>query len=260
MAGLLSSLLYVATDLIAAMLYPGYSLLDRAVSELSATGAPTKHLWSATGPVYQMLLVAFGIGVYRAAVTNRALRVTGALVIALGVTGTLWAFFPMHERGTVFNWQDVGHIVLTIVTVACFVTFIAFGAFALGRRFRVYSFVTLAALVVGFVVTFARADRIAAGLPTPWLGLTERINVYGYLLWVAVLAVALIRQSPWTRTKARSPTALNEVHGFVAPGFEPVRAEFERNFAETRRDWRGGRGVLARREGGRPVGWTSRAP
>ena len=191
-AGLIASALYIATDLLCAAMYPGYSLLDHAISELSATGAPTKRLWSAMGPVYEVLMIAFGVGVLRAGANNRVLRVTGWLLLVFAATGFLWAFFPMHQRGTQFNWQDIGHIVLTIVTVGLILTYIGFGAFALGRRFRLYSFATILALVAAFAVTFARADRIAAGLPTPWLGLTERVNVYGYLLWVAVLAVALV--------------------------------------------------------------------
>jgi len=34
--------------------------------------------------------------------------------------------------------------------------------------------------------------RIAANLPTPWLGVWERINVFGYMLWVFILAIVLI--------------------------------------------------------------------
>ena len=30
-------------------------------------------------------------------------------------------------------------------------------------------------------------------LPTPWVGVRERINIYGYMLWMAVLAIALLR-------------------------------------------------------------------
>jgi hypothetical protein len=35
--------------------------------------------------------------------------------------------------------------------------------------------------------------RIAADLPTPWVGVWERINVGAFLLWVVVLATALLR-------------------------------------------------------------------
>jgi hypothetical protein len=36
--------------------------------------------------------------------------------------------------------------------------------------------------------------RIAANLPTPWVGLWERINIGVFLLWVVVLAIALLRR------------------------------------------------------------------
>jgi hypothetical protein len=35
--------------------------------------------------------------------------------------------------------------------------------------------------------------RIAANLPTPWVGLWERINIGAFLLWVIVLATMLLR-------------------------------------------------------------------
>jgi hypothetical protein len=39
----------------------------------------------------------------------------------------------------------------------------------------------------------SHGPRIAANLPTPWVGVWERINIGAFLLWVVVLAVALLR-------------------------------------------------------------------
>jgi hypothetical protein len=39
---------------------------------------------------------------------------------------------------------------------------------------------------------FMDASRLAQNLPTPWLGLEERSSVYGYMLWMAALAVVLL--------------------------------------------------------------------
>jgi hypothetical protein len=36
------------------------------------------------------------------------------------------------------------------------------------------------------------APRMAASLPTPWLGVWERINISGYMLWVVVLTLDLL--------------------------------------------------------------------
>jgi len=43
-----------------------------------------------------------------------------------------------------------------------------------------------------------QGPRIAANLPTPWLGITERVNVYSSMLWVLVLAVVLLREEQRT--------------------------------------------------------------
>jgi len=85
-------------------------------------------------------------------------------------------------------------MMLTGVLVLLLLLAIGFGAFALGRRFRVYSFGTLLTLVVFGALTARYAARLAAGQPTPGLGILERINIYASLLWVAVLATALLRR------------------------------------------------------------------
>src|SRR5262245_27986610 len=75
-AGILSAFVYIATDLIAASRYPGYSIADQAISELSAIGAPTQDLWTAMMPAFGIFLVAFSVGVIRMSSQNRALRIT----------------------------------------------------------------------------------------------------------------------------------------------------------------------------------------
>jgi hypothetical protein len=57
----------------------------------------------------------------------------------------------------------------------------------------VYSLATLAILAAFGTLTFLDAPRIAANLPTPYIGVWERINVGAFLLWVVVLATTLLR-------------------------------------------------------------------
>jgi hypothetical protein len=44
-------------------------------------------------------------------------------------------------------------------------------------------------------LTFVEAPRLQANLPTPWIGLWERVNISVFLLWIAVLATVLLRDS-----------------------------------------------------------------
>jgi hypothetical protein len=48
-------------------------------------------------------------------------------------------------------------------------------------------------LVAFGALTGLDAPRIAANLPTPWVGVWERINIGVFLLWVVILAIALLR-------------------------------------------------------------------
>ncbi len=228
--GIFASLLYAAMLVFIPLQWEGYSSASQTNSELSAIGAPTRPLWFGFGIVYTLLMIAFGWGVWMSAGDRRALRIAGSVLIASGILGLGWP--PMHLRGTEFTLTDTLHIVWTGVTLVGMLLVISFGATAFGKRFRVYSIATMMIWALFGTLTWLAGPRIAANLPTPWLGIWERINAVAYLLWGAVFAVALLRR----RFHASSPSpewrGRQGVNGFVAPGFEEVKAAFERNFAE----------------------------
>lgn len=193
-SGALSSLWYLAMDLLSAMRYPGYSLLHQAISELSAIGAPTSQFWASLSPMYGLLVLAFAVGVLREARGSRALRLTGWLLLALSATGILWWMFPMHQRGADFAPTDLGHILMGAGSVIFIPTFIAAGARTLGRNFRTYSLATLPVFLLGGIGSFLYVNRMIAQEPTPWLGVVERTGIYSYLLWIGVFSIALLRE------------------------------------------------------------------
>jgi hypothetical protein len=210
--GILSSLLYVAMTIFVAMQWEGYSSASQTISELSAIGAPTRSLWAVPGAIYTVLVTAFGWGVWKSAGRSRALRIAGGLTLAYGSLGVLWPFAPMHIRETLAagggTLSDTMHLVLASVTVLLMLLAISFAAAAFGTRFRVYSLATLAILAAFGALTFLDAPRIAANLPTPWIGVWERINLGVFLLWVVVLATTLLRvKDDAAATDRRDPLA-----------------------------------------------------
>ena len=210
-AGILSSLLYVITDVLGGMRYPGYSFGSQAISELMAVGAPSEAFVDPLFIIYCLLVLAFGAGVVReGAGHSRPLRIAGALLIgyaAIGFTGP--TLFEMHQRGAGTANGDTPHIVVTGVLVLLLLLAIGYAAFALGKRFRLYSFATLVILVVFGALSAPYSARLAAGQPTPGFGIIERILIYSSLLWVAVLAIALLRRRSYrSTTDARITAAL----------------------------------------------------
>jgi hypothetical protein len=97
--GVLSSLLYVFIDALAALRYGDYhSYMSQAISELAAIGAPTRQLVHPLFIAYSVLLIAFGVGVWTSAGRSRALRVIGTLLVGIAVVGLVTP--PMYLRGT----------------------------------------------------------------------------------------------------------------------------------------------------------------
>lgn len=169
--GILAAVLYVA--MMQAIRYDGYNWISQTPSELSAIGAPTRTLWFWLAWVYT------------------------ALMLASGLLGFVWPFAPMHQREVLAagggTLSDTLHIVLAFVTVPLFLLTVGFGAAAFGRRFRLYSMATIVIALAFGVLTGLAGPRVAANLPTPYVGLWERINIGMYMIWLVVLAVVLLR-------------------------------------------------------------------
>jgi Protein of unknown function (DUF998) len=202
--GIASSLLYGAA--IWAVQYQGYSAMSQTVSELSAWGVSTRPLWMVIGSLYDALIIAFALGVWASANGMRSLRIAGGLLFAYGLLGVAWPFASMHQREVLAagggTLADTGHLVLAMVTVVLMFAAMAFGAAAFGLRFRIYTIATIVILLAFGALTSADAPELAANLPTPWAGLCERISIMGFLLWVVVLAIVLLRTQ---REERQSP-------------------------------------------------------
>lgn len=194
-SGIVAPLLYLASDVVAGLLWEGYSFRDQTISELNAFESPTRPLTIALGLAGYTLLVAFGVGVWRSAPGNRRLRVVGGALVVFGVLA-LWAvpFASMHVRGAERSLADTMHLIEGAIAVLLLVLVIGVAATAFGQRYRLYSIATLLVLFAFGAWAGMDGARIAEDLPTPWIGIKERVSVYSYQLWLVVLAITLLRQ------------------------------------------------------------------
>lgn len=196
--GIAYPVVYVVTnDVVAARRHRGYDRRDQAISELSALGAPSRTFLVAMLPVYTALMLGFGAGVWASAGDNRALRRTAVVLVISGVQGVAWLPFPMSSRDRLARGaggrNDTGHLALSGLTGVTTAALLIVGSTAFGRRFRRYSFASLA-VALGFGgATGTVSANLTKGLPTPRMGLYERIGIGAWLGWLAALAVTLLR-------------------------------------------------------------------
>ena len=160
-------------------------------SAVSAIGAPTRQIWVPLAFGYTLLFAAFAFGVMKASNGNRHLRTLAIIIFAYCAWNSYWP--PMHQRGIEPSLTDTLHIVWASVTVIMMMLMMGFGAAALGTKFRVYTIATMI-LLMGFgFMTSLDAPKIPDNLPTPLLGIWERILIALFMLWVIVLAGTLLR-------------------------------------------------------------------
>jgi hypothetical protein len=192
--GVAAPLFYVASDAFLGTRWVGYSYSGQVVSEWFAVDAPTRPLAVPLFVAYGVLSIAFGLRVWSSAGGTRSLRVVGAALIGkevFGIVATVVA--PMHMRGAGTTLSDTWHGYLTMLGAVCYLLAMGFGAAAFGRRFRIYSVATMVLLTVFGVLAGAEHARIAANLPTPTVGLWERVDIYATMVWIAVLAITSLR-------------------------------------------------------------------
>lgn len=197
-SGIVSSVLYVATDIVVSLRYEGYSYADQQVSELLAEGSPVRALMIGLNVIpYAVLVTAFGAGVWVVAGTKRAGRIAGALLISYAVLGALGGVvFRMNMREVLAagegDWRGSLHIPVTMLMSLSLLAGMGFAATLIGRWFRWYTVMTILTLLAFGGLVGTQASAIEANESTPWMGIAERANIYATMLWLAVLSIALL--------------------------------------------------------------------
>jgi hypothetical membrane protein len=184
--GVAAAALSIVTDLVAGSLSSGYDFVRQSISDLAAVGAPTRSLVVPAEITDDLLLLAFGAGLWRAGGDDRALRVTAALVAVNAVSGLGVELFPMH-LGRPASENTPG-VALGATGVIALVGAMAASAVAIPGRFRRFS--------TGILGAFAALTVMGLTVVRePATGIQERTMAYTFAVWLAVLAAVLWRRS-----------------------------------------------------------------
>ena len=189
--GILAPLLYLGTDLLAGRLLKGYSFSTQSMSELSASGSPTRSMVVLLTLIASILMISFGIGVFRA--TGQALlpHIVSGLIIGNAVTGLIATTFFPTRFGERPNFGSA-NVIIMFLSVVFFVLAIIFGAVAFKSWFRILSIMIPSTYIILAVLRLATASTSSAGKATTLIGAQERTMGYSFLLWVLALAIYLL--------------------------------------------------------------------
>ena len=195
--GIISSALYIVMNITEPMQWRDYNRVSQTISELSAIGAPTRPLWNMLALCYSLLIVAFALGIGLSAQGRKKILAIAIIIMIYGIIGLFWP--PMHQREVLekndTTLTDTLHIIFAAATVLLMIVAILLSVSAFKGNFGVYSIVTMAILITFGIITSLDAQKLSANLPTPLMGVWERINVGAFMLWIAVLAIVLLNEN-----------------------------------------------------------------
>jgi hypothetical protein len=189
--GILASLLYVGTDILAGLLKKGYRFDSQSGSVLSAFGTTTRPFVLPLFLIANILFISFALGVWFSADGNLAMRVMAGLLSGYAVFSILAiAFFPAHLDESKNTRANTMNVIISAVGVLLFLLAMGFGTYANHDWFRYYSIGTL---LVFFVLAVFRLSGV---IPVPSgqsiVGVQERTMMYGELLWLVLQAIVLL--------------------------------------------------------------------
>lgn len=193
-SGIACSLIWMVSDILAAWRYAGYNYPYDPISNLSAVDSPVRSLTTSLSIIYLVLKIMFTFGVCVSAGTQRNLRLLAGLMLAFVLTDLASYFFPFHPNEPLSTFINLMHSILAGgVAVLLILLIIGVGASAGGKWFRVYSYATLLVMLVMGVLPLLSGFKITTDQIPEWFGAGERINAYGYMLWMMALAAVLLR-------------------------------------------------------------------
>lgn len=192
LCGVLSPLLRVATDIVAGKRWADYDFASRSISDLSAVGAPTRSLVVPLEITSLVLSILFAIGVWFLAGDNTLQRVTAVMLLGSGLFSLVGTFFPVDLAEGMTTAANKTNTVIIGTSVLFLVLAMILGAAAFRGWFRIFSIALFAVFLVEDVWATWGKPFSLGGERGPLVGVQERTMLWGYLLWMAVLAAKLL--------------------------------------------------------------------
>ena len=186
--GLLSVLFYVLHDVIGAMNYPGYDAMSQAVSDLTATDAPSFAVasgYSAVYGIFSCLCCAFLCII----VSNqpKVIRIGVYLFTAMEAISAIgYSLFPLSSAGYDGSAQSFIHVyiltaLVVILSIASLLT-IAIGSFRNGRKaLAVIAAVAFVLMLVGAIGSMS--------VPKEIFGVFERFSTYSAVVFAGAMGI-----------------------------------------------------------------------
>lgn len=188
LSGILSIIFYLLHDIIGALNYPGYNWMSQAVSDLTASDAPSfviAHGYSAIYGILSCLCCALVSILVKD--KNKVLRIGVYLFSIMNFISAIgYSLFPLSSAGYDGSVKSFIHVyVITILVVLLSIVsliLISIGAFkSKNKCLGILSIIALSLMFVGAVGS--------GNVPKNIFGIFERFSTYSAVIFTGILGV-----------------------------------------------------------------------
>lgn len=188
LSGVVGLVFYLMHDVIGGMNYPGYQWMSQAVSDLTATDAPSYTIASGFSNVYGIMSVVCCLFVCVLAQNRHRLTRIGVSLFAVMefISAVGYSLFPLSSAGYDGTVQSFIHVYIVTTAVVLLsiasLVLIAIGSFKDHRKaLGICALVALALMFIGAVGSGAA--------PKECFGIVERFSTYSAVVFCAILGV-----------------------------------------------------------------------
>lgn len=179
--GMIGVLFYFAHTILGNILWEEYNPITTDISSLTAVGAPNASILRILGLIYGICMILFVIAMVKKSFNqyNSMLKSGYVGLMIMQVTSMIgYSLFPLSGDKTDMNFQNMMHIIVTVVVV--FATVASSFLIALGylkqEKMKALGKFTLVMAVL--ITVFGLFNPISMSLQLNILGLTERLVIY----------------------------------------------------------------------------------
>jgi len=189
--GMVGAVFYIMHTIVGNLLWEEYNPITMDISSLTATGAPNAGLLRVFTWIYGVCTILFITGLLVKAFRKyHSIVRTGYAVMLVMQLVSLFGYglFPLTGDKTVMNFQNMMHIMVTVVVVFTTISsgfILAYGYIKQENMKRLGRFIC----TMTVIMTIAGAmNPISMGAGLNILGLTERLVIYSLQVMMFVLS------------------------------------------------------------------------
>lgn len=196
--GMAAAVVYVFSVILGGVLWDGYSHLSQAISEFTMVRSPILTTMDRLFSTYGLLLFLFGLGWYSIWVEekNKWLKASAAMLIVCSLAGLLMKFAPMDPIGHSLTTRGTVHLVLAGVASLSTILAVFFAAYGFKETKYAAKLSNFSYTIACLIVIFGALAAIAPKLLPSYLGLTERLTIGSFIIWLFWITFKLFFITP----------------------------------------------------------------